>query len=92
MKASVAAAAIAILPVVLIGAASSQAVAQSSPSRERSYDEYRDRRDHRPHRHYTQRERDRLPIRITRPPGTGHYIYDDYPEWAARAFQPNLSR
>jgi len=91
MKAFIAVAAIAILPAASLGMASSKAVAQS-PSRERSYDEYRDRRDHRPRRYYTRRERDRLPIRITRPPGTGHYTYDDYPEWAARAFQPNLNR
>ena len=35
---------------------------------------------------------DRLPISVTRPPNTGHYIHQDYPLWAARAFQPTRSR
>jgi hypothetical protein len=43
---------------------------------------YRDDR-----RDYRYRDYDRAPIRVTRPPGTSHYIYQDYPEWAARAFQ-----
>ncbi len=43
-------------------------------------------------RRFTQREIDRLPIRITRPPNTGHYQFQDFPLWAARAFQPVLSR
>jgi len=43
-------------------------------------------------RHFTQREIDTLPVRITRPPGTSHYIYDDYPAWAARAFERPQNR
>jgi len=42
--------------------------------------------------HYSRRDIDRLPIRITQPPGAGHYIYDNYPLWAARAFQPTWNR
>jgi hypothetical protein len=33
--------------------------------------------------------RDNLPARVTRP---DRYIYDDYPEWAAKAFEPNSPR
>ena len=43
---------------------------------------------HSKRRRFTQRDYDRLPIRITRPPNSAHYIYQDYPLWAARAFQP----
>jgi hypothetical protein len=43
-------------------------------------------------RGFSQRDIDRLPVRVTRPPNTGHYIYKDYPYWAARAFQPALDR
>ena len=47
-------------------------------------------RSHR--RRFSRRDYNRLPIRITRPPNTSHYIYQDYPLWAARAFQPRRSR
>jgi hypothetical protein len=40
----------------------------------------------------TQHQLDTLPIRVTRPPNTGHYIHQDFPLWAARAFQPTRSR
>ena len=43
-------------------------------------------------RRFTRRELNTLPIHITRPPGTGHYVFDDYPAWAARAFQPHFNR
>lgn len=41
---------------------------------------------------FTRRDYNRLPIRVTRPPNTGHYIYQDYPLWAARAFEPRRTR
>ena len=40
----------------------------------------------------SRRDYDRLPIRITRPPNTAHYTFQDYPHWAARAFQPLRNR
>lgn len=43
-------------------------------------------------RRFTRREYDRLPISVTRPPNTSHYFYQDYPHWAARAFQPRQNR
>jgi hypothetical protein len=43
-------------------------------------------------RHFSRRDYDRLPIRITRPPNTSHYIYQDFPLWAAHAFQPHHKR
>lgn len=46
---------------------------------------------HRP-RTYTRRDYDRLPIRVTHPPNAGWYTYDNYPLWAARAFQPHYDR
>lgn len=91
MKASAAIAASAVLLAALIGFAPTH-VAAKSPTRKHWADDHRDRRHHTARRRFTQRERDRLPIRITQPPGTGHYVFDDYPEWAARAFQPNLNR
>lgn len=48
------------------------------------------RRSHR--RRFTRRDYDRLPISITRPPNTSHYVHQGYPLWAARAFQPRRSR
>jgi len=41
---------------------------------------------------FTKRQLATLPIHVTRPPNTGHYIYQNYPVWAARAFQPIQSR
>jgi hypothetical protein len=38
-------------------------------------------------RRFSKREYDRLPIRTTRPDNTGHYTFQDFPHWAARAFQ-----
>lgn len=35
----------------------------------------------------TKRQRDTLPISVTRPPNARHYIHQDFPLWAARAFQ-----
>lgn len=43
-------------------------------------------------RGFRQRDLDRLPISVTRPPNAGHYQYQGYPLWAARAFQPVHSR
>ena len=43
-------------------------------------------------RRFTKREYDRLPIRVTRPGNTGHYTFQDFPHWAARAFQPHRTR
>ncbi|MBU2534192.1 MAG: hypothetical protein KKB37_15735 [Alphaproteobacteria bacterium] len=43
-------------------------------------------------RRYSQRDLDRLPISVTRPPGTGHYTFQGYPLWAARAHQPPWDR
>lgn len=40
----------------------------------------------------TRRDYDRLPIRVTHPPNAGWYTYDNYPLWAARAFQPHYDR
>lgn len=40
------------------------------------------------HRRFTKREYDRLPIRITRPDNMRHYVYQNYPAWAAEAMQP----
>ena len=37
---------------------------------------------------FTQRELDQLPIRITKPDNMSHYIYQDYPAWAAEAMEP----
>jgi len=51
-------------------------------------------RNHRRHlgwRHRDERRR-YLPLRITQEPNAGHYIYDNYPYWAAKAFQPNWER
>ncbi|MFY0614715.1 MAG: hypothetical protein JXQ99_24515 [Hyphomicrobiaceae bacterium] len=44
------------------------------------------------HRRFGRRDYNRLPIRVTRPPNTGHYVYQDFPLWAARAFQPRRTR
>ena len=41
---------------------------------------------------FSKRDIDRLPIRVTRPPNTGHYFYQDYRLWAAHAFQPRQNR
>jgi hypothetical protein len=59
-----------------------------------SYYEDDDRYEYhrRSRRGFTKREYDRLPIRITRPGNTGHYTYQDFPHWAARAFQPHRTR
>lgn len=51
---------------------------------ERSYDVYRSG----PRRGFTQGEFDRLPIRITKPDNARHYIYQNYPYWAAHAMEP----
>ena len=42
---------------------------------------------HSPRRRFTQRDYDRLPIRVTRPPNSARYRFQDYPLWAARAFE-----
>ena len=47
---------------------------------------------HSQRRRFTQRDYDRLPIRVTRPPNSSHYKYQNYPLWAARAFEPRDSR
>ena len=47
---------------------------------------------HSQRRRFTQRDYNRLPIRVTRPPNARHYKYQDYPLWAARAFEPRDSR
>jgi hypothetical protein len=84
-----------IASALLLAGFASGAVTQASAhgwSKKRWNDDYRYRR-HRAERHrFTQRELDTLPIRITQPPDTSHYVYDDYPVWAARAFQPNYNR
>ena len=43
---------------------------------------------YRSQRRFTKREYDRLPIRITKPDNMRHYVYQDYPAWAAEAMQP----
>ena len=43
-------------------------------------------------RRFSRREINRLPIRVTRPPNASHYIHQDFPLWAARAFQPTRNR
>jgi len=43
-------------------------------------------------RRFTKRQYDRLPIRTTRPGNTGHYKFQDYPHWAARAFEKPWNR
>lgn len=90
MKVAVATIASAFLLTGFAGVAATQASAHGW-SKKRWNDEYRYRRHH-TERRFTRREIDTLPIRITNPPGTSHYVFDDYPAWAARAFQPNLNR
>jgi hypothetical protein len=43
-------------------------------------------------RRFTKRQYDRLPIRTTRPGNTGHYTFQDFPHWAARAFEKPWNR
>ncbi|MEL6622599.1 MAG: hypothetical protein AAFY27_00645 [Pseudomonadota bacterium] len=43
-------------------------------------------------RRFSQRDLDRLPVRVTRPDNSGKLIFDGYPLWAARAFQPAQKR
>lgn len=56
------------------------------------YKSKKHRHAHHKSRTYSRRDYDRLPIRVTRPPNAGWYIYDNYPLWAARAFQPRFDR
>jgi hypothetical protein len=44
------------------------------------------------YKRYSRRDYDRLPIRVTRPPNTGHYTFQGYPEWSARALEPARTR
>jgi len=39
-------------------------------------------------RRFTQREIDRLPVSVTRPPNSARLQFQGYPLWAAEAFQP----
>ncbi len=58
-------------------------------------DRYNNRRSrrHRARRNRSYRRRDdRRTVRETRPPNSDGLIYDDYPEWAARAFAPAWER
>ncbi|MFT5507494.1 MAG: hypothetical protein ACI89J_000558 [Hyphomicrobiaceae bacterium] len=48
------------------------------------------RKNHR--RRFSRHDYNRLPISVTRPPNTGHYTYQGYPLWAARALQPRSNR
>jgi hypothetical protein len=57
------------------------------------YDDDERQDDHRlSRRRFTKREYDRLPIRTTRPGNTSHYTYQDFPHWAARAFEKPWNR
>ena len=49
---------------------------------------------HRKHyrRRFSRRDYNRLPISVTRPPNTAHYVHRGYPLWAARAFEPRSTR
>jgi hypothetical protein len=57
------------------------------------YDDDRPKEYHRlSRRRFTKRQYDRLPIRTTRPGNTGHYTFQDFPHWAARAFEKPWNR
>ena len=78
-------------------AASAIATAPTAEAHKRSYHhkhKYKSGSWHRArNRHrFSRRDYNRLPIRVTRPPNTGHYIHQDFPLWAARAFQPSNKR
>ena len=66
------------------------AAAEAGPRHKSNWKKYGayGERSERYHRGFTRREFDRLPIRITKPDNARHYIYQDYPYWAAHAFQP----
>jgi hypothetical protein len=75
---------------VILGASLSETEAGS-----RSYNKHQKSGVSRPnpsYKHYNRRDYDRLPIRVTRPPNTGHYTFQDYPEWSARALEPSRTR
>jgi len=58
----------------------------------RSHKRSRAYRRHHHERRFTRRDYDRLPISVTRPPNAGHYTFQGYPLWAARAFEPPWTR
>lgn len=63
-----------------------QAKWKSGASVERNTVEHGTRRSAR--RGITRREYDQLPIRITKSDNMRHYVYQNYPAWAAEAMQP----
>lgn len=83
---------IALAAAGLMTAALPQASADAGPRKYRDADRSSLGRLTQRERRRLRRQRSNLPIRITRPPNTGHYIHQDYPLWAARAFQPTRSR
>lgn len=67
-------------------------VSEAGKKSYRSHSKSKVGRSHHYNRRYTHRDYDRLPISVTRPPNTGHYMNQGYPLWAARAFEPPWSR
>jgi len=49
-------------------------------------------RSNRSHKRQYHRYDERFPISVSRPPNTGHYTFQGYPAWAARALEPARTR